>query len=225
MAPEDKIGPGFAHTTGLAHTHGRPELAMYGLGIHAIHHTLNRLGAKSAASAVQAEGQRHPEIVDSHQVALRQTDPRRYRTFLGRATGTYRRPRCPCSNSRGPIQTTDSTEKIRLRRGIGSHNLRRGCHRESTPPEPGRPNSDLSHTNQSQTNTITGNRSNKITLRKSSNPTQPKSNHLTPKKRKPKHHHKKNTAPHYQAPTTRRGAAHDDLPRLPRLPPTSPSRA
>ncbi|WP_405621331.1 DUF4262 domain-containing protein [Streptomyces sp. NBC_01508] len=95
MAPEDKIGPGFAHTTGLAHTHGRPELAMYGLGIHAIHHTLNRLGAKSAASAVQAEDQRHPEIVDSHQVALRQTDPRRYRTFLGRATGTYRRPPLP----------------------------------------------------------------------------------------------------------------------------------
>ncbi|WP_264201768.1 DUF4262 domain-containing protein [Streptomyces antimicrobicus] len=27
MVPEDEIGPGFAYTIGLAHTHGAPELA------------------------------------------------------------------------------------------------------------------------------------------------------------------------------------------------------
>ncbi|MFE9453549.1 DUF4262 domain-containing protein [Streptomyces sp. NPDC006739] len=34
MVPEDEIGPGFAYTIGLAHTHGAPELAMFGLDIH-----------------------------------------------------------------------------------------------------------------------------------------------------------------------------------------------
>jgi hypothetical protein len=52
MVPEDEIGPGFAYTIGLAHTHCAPELAMFGLDIHAMHCMLNRLGAKSAAGAV-----------------------------------------------------------------------------------------------------------------------------------------------------------------------------
>ncbi|MES9511775.1 DUF4262 domain-containing protein [Streptomyces sp. NPDC000609] len=53
MVPEDEIGPGFAYTIGLSHTHGAPELAMLGLDVHAMHHMLNRLGAKSAADARQ----------------------------------------------------------------------------------------------------------------------------------------------------------------------------
>ncbi|MFJ4576517.1 DUF4262 domain-containing protein [Streptomyces sp. NPDC088846] len=56
---------------------------------------LNRLGAKSAAGAVSAEGQRHPEVVDGHQVALRQVDLRWYRIFFGRAMGFYQRPPLP----------------------------------------------------------------------------------------------------------------------------------
>ncbi|MFB7083787.1 DUF4262 domain-containing protein [Streptomyces sp. NPDC056308] len=95
MVPEDEIGPGFAYTIGLAHTHGGPELAMFGLDIHAMRRMLNRLGAKSAAGAVLAEGQRHREVVDGHQVALRQVDVRWYRTFFGRAMGFYRRPPLP----------------------------------------------------------------------------------------------------------------------------------
>ncbi|MGP3638727.1 DUF4262 domain-containing protein, partial [Streptomyces sp. 24-1644] len=62
MVPEDDIGPGFAYTIGLAHTHGEPELAMFGLDIHAMHRMLNRLGAKSAAGAVLTDGQRHPDV-------------------------------------------------------------------------------------------------------------------------------------------------------------------
>ncbi len=36
MVPEDEVGPGFAYTIGLAHTHGGPELAMFVLDIHAM---------------------------------------------------------------------------------------------------------------------------------------------------------------------------------------------
>ncbi|MDI6516179.1 DUF4262 domain-containing protein [Streptomyces coelicoflavus] len=95
MVPEDEIGPGFAYTIGLSHTHGVPELAMFGLGIHPMHLILNRLGEKCAAGAVLADGQQHPDVVDGYQVALRQVDLRWYRTFFGQAIGFYRRPPFP----------------------------------------------------------------------------------------------------------------------------------
>ncbi|MFJ2264530.1 DUF4262 domain-containing protein [Streptomyces sp. NPDC087844] len=95
MVPEDDIGPGFAYTIGLSHTHGAPELAMFGLDIHAMHRMLNKLGAKSAAGAVLADGQRHCNVADGHQVALRQVDLRWYRTFFGQAIGFHRRPPFP----------------------------------------------------------------------------------------------------------------------------------
>ncbi|MEV8330707.1 DUF4262 domain-containing protein [Streptomyces niveus] len=92
MVPEDDIGPGFAYTIGLAHAHNAPELAMFGLDIHVMQRILNRLGEKSAAGGVLADGQRHPDVVDGHQVALRQVDLRWCRTFFGQAIGFYRRP-------------------------------------------------------------------------------------------------------------------------------------
>ncbi|MFI6122542.1 DUF4262 domain-containing protein [Streptomyces sp. NPDC051064] len=92
MVPEDEVGPGFAYTIGLVHTHGVPELAMFGLDINAMHRMLNRLGAKAATGAVLADGQRHSDVADGRQVALRQVDLRWYRTFFGRAIGFYRRP-------------------------------------------------------------------------------------------------------------------------------------
>ncbi|MER6678743.1 DUF4262 domain-containing protein [Streptomyces sp. NPDC000983] len=95
MVPEDDIGPGFAYTIGLVHTHGAPELAMFGLDIHVMHRILNRLGEKAAAGAVLADSQRHPHVVDGHQVALRQVDLRWYRTFFGQAIGFFRRPPFP----------------------------------------------------------------------------------------------------------------------------------
>ncbi|MGW8327498.1 DUF4262 domain-containing protein [Streptomyces sp. NPDC055897] len=95
MVPEDEIGPGFAYTIGLAHTHSAPELAMFGLDIRVMHRILNRLGEKSAAGAVLADGQRHTEVVGSQQVAVRQVDLRWYRTFFGQAIGFYRRPPFP----------------------------------------------------------------------------------------------------------------------------------
>lgn len=95
MVPEDDIGPGFAYTIGLSHTHSAPELAVFGLDTHVMHQMLNRLGEKSAAGAVLADGQRHPDVVDGRQVALRQVDLRWYRTFFGQAIGFYRRPPFP----------------------------------------------------------------------------------------------------------------------------------
>ncbi|GGU43505.1 DUF4262 domain-containing protein [Streptomyces violascens] len=95
MVPEDEIGPGFAYTIGLAHTHGAPELTVFGLDIHAMHGMLNRLGAKAAAGAVLADGQRHPDVVEGHQAVLRSVDLRWCRTFFGRAIGFYRRPPIP----------------------------------------------------------------------------------------------------------------------------------
>ncbi|MCY0944828.1 DUF4262 domain-containing protein [Streptomyces antarcticus] len=95
MVPEDDSGPGFAYTIGLAHTHSAPELAMFGLEIHAMHRMLNRMGEKAAAGAVLADGQRHPDVVGGRHVALRQVDLRWYRTFLRQAIGFYRRPPFP----------------------------------------------------------------------------------------------------------------------------------
>ncbi|MEV4943102.1 DUF4262 domain-containing protein [Streptomyces zaomyceticus] len=46
VGAEDEIGPGFAHTIGLAHTHGRPEPAVFGLAVHPMHRMLNALGEK-----------------------------------------------------------------------------------------------------------------------------------------------------------------------------------
>lgn len=120
MVPEDEFGPGFAYTIGLAHTHGRPELAMFGLDIHAM---LNRLGAKSAAGAVLTDGQRHPDVVDGHQVTLRQVDLRWYRTFFGRAIGFYRR-------------TTDMMHDVTVHAtSIQAGHITGGASTSTTPPQ------------------------------------------------------------------------------------------
>ncbi|MFD0375723.1 DUF4262 domain-containing protein [Streptomyces sp. NPDC127112] len=95
MVPEDEIGPGFAYTIGLAHTYGGPELAMFGLDVHAMHRMLNTLGEKSAAGEALAAGQSHFDVVVGHRVELRQVDRGWYRTFFGRAVGFYRRPPLP----------------------------------------------------------------------------------------------------------------------------------
>ncbi|MFE7568206.1 DUF4262 domain-containing protein [Streptomyces sp. NPDC057539] len=95
MVPEDEIGPGFAYTIGLAHTHGGAELAMFGLDVHVMHRMLNTLGEKSAAGEALADGQSYPDVAAGHRVALRQADRGWYRTFFGQAIRFYRRPPLP----------------------------------------------------------------------------------------------------------------------------------
>jgi hypothetical protein len=95
MVPEDEIGPGFAYTIGLSHTHGASELAMFGIDVHVMHRMLNTLGEKAASGVLLTDGQEHRGVVDGRQVRLRRVDLRWYRTFFGRAIGFYRRPPFP----------------------------------------------------------------------------------------------------------------------------------
>ncbi|MGC0420006.1 DUF4262 domain-containing protein [Embleya sp. AB8] len=95
MVPEDDIGPGFAYTIGLSHTHSAPELAMFGLDVHAMHLMLNTLGKEAAIGAVLDDGRHRHDVVDGREVALKKVDLRWYRTFFGRAIGFYRRPPFP----------------------------------------------------------------------------------------------------------------------------------
>ncbi|WP_406421829.1 DUF4262 domain-containing protein [Streptomyces sp. NBC_00873] len=95
MVPEDDIGPGFAYTIGLAHTHSVPELAMFGLDVHDMHRMLNTLGDRAAAGTPLDDGQEHQDVTASHPVVLRVADLRWYRTYFGRAIRFYRRPPFP----------------------------------------------------------------------------------------------------------------------------------
>jgi hypothetical protein len=95
MVPADEIGPGFAYTIGLAHTHGAPELAMFGLDVRGMHRMLNTLGEKAASGTVLVDGQEHHGVARDLAVRLRRADLRWYRTFFGRAIGFYRRPPFP----------------------------------------------------------------------------------------------------------------------------------
>ncbi|MEU7145124.1 DUF4262 domain-containing protein [Nocardia sp. NPDC046473] len=81
----------FAYTIGLTHTHRTPELAMFGLDVNAMHSMLNILGAKAAAGAVLADGQRDDDVIEGRPVALRSVDPSWYRPYFGRAIGFYRK--------------------------------------------------------------------------------------------------------------------------------------
>ncbi|WP_406076510.1 DUF4262 domain-containing protein [Streptomyces virginiae] len=95
MVPEDEIGPGFAYTIGLAHTHGVPELCMFGRDVHEMHRVLNALGDLAAAGTTPEDGQEHEGVVNGGPVRLRSVDMRWCRTFFGRAIGFYRRPPLP----------------------------------------------------------------------------------------------------------------------------------
>ncbi|MFD6161864.1 DUF4262 domain-containing protein [Nocardia sp. NPDC060256] len=85
----------FAYTIGLAHTYHAPELAMFGLDVHVMHSMLNTLGAKAAAGAVLADGQRDDDVIEGRPVALRSVDPEWYRAYFGRAIGFYRKTPFP----------------------------------------------------------------------------------------------------------------------------------
>ncbi|MFG2576351.1 DUF4262 domain-containing protein [Streptomyces sp. NPDC048481] len=95
MVPEDEVGPGFAYTVGLAHTHGGPELATFGLDVDVMHRILNTLGEKCAAGEALTDGQSHPDVVRGYPVVLRGIASGWYRTFFGQALGFYRRPPLP----------------------------------------------------------------------------------------------------------------------------------
>lgn len=95
MVPADDEGPGFAYTIGLWHTHGVPELAMFGLDIQTMHILLNTLGHQAAAGAVLENGRTCHDVIEGRPVVLKAADLRWYREFFGRAISFYRRPPFP----------------------------------------------------------------------------------------------------------------------------------
>ncbi|MFI9403092.1 DUF4262 domain-containing protein [Nocardia sp. NPDC052316] len=80
----------FAYTIGLSHSHGAPELAMFGLDVYEMNRMLNTLGAKAAAGTELKDGLRDDDVIEGRPVALRAVDPAWHRTFFGRARGFYR---------------------------------------------------------------------------------------------------------------------------------------
>jgi hypothetical protein len=95
MIPADDNGPGWAFTIGLWHTHGIPELAMFGLDIYDMKACLNGLGGRAVGGQrVEADQIRH-DVIEEHPVTLKSVDMRWYRAFFGSAIMFYRRPPFP----------------------------------------------------------------------------------------------------------------------------------
>lgn len=95
--PEDQDGPGWAFTIGLWHTHGCPELAIFGLDIDTMKDCLNVLG-RQAADGWPPDVEREEErghVIDGDPVMFRVIDPRWYKAFFGTAIAFYRRPPLP----------------------------------------------------------------------------------------------------------------------------------
>ncbi|MBB4948992.1 hypothetical protein F4556_004527 [Kitasatospora gansuensis] len=95
MVPADDEGPAFAYTIGLWHSHGSPELAMFGLDVRTMQAMLNIIGHQVAAGASLAAGQERHDVAKGYPVVLKDADLRWYRTFFGRAIAFYRRPPFP----------------------------------------------------------------------------------------------------------------------------------
>lgn len=119
MIPEDDLGPGWAYTIGLWHSHGAPELAMFGLDIELMRTRLNALGKQAVAGQHLAAGQQlatgdHLTVGDhltsgqqlpAESVHLKSVDLRWCRPFFGRIIGFYRRPLLPFLQAVWPDST------------------------------------------------------------------------------------------------------------------------
>jgi hypothetical protein len=70
MIPADDNGPGWAFTIGLWHTHGLPELAMFGLDVYDMKACLNGLGKQALEDrSVEADQIRYG-VIEKHPVTL-----------------------------------------------------------------------------------------------------------------------------------------------------------
>ncbi|MCE7081681.1 DUF4262 domain-containing protein [Streptomyces sp. ST2-7A] len=95
MVAGDEVVPGFAYTIGLAHTHGVPEFAVFGLDLPTMHRMVNMLGDRAVEGAGFGDEEERREVVEGHRLVFKSADLRWYRTFFGRAIGFYRRPPIP----------------------------------------------------------------------------------------------------------------------------------
>jgi hypothetical protein len=93
--PEDDLGPGWAFTVGLWHSHRLPELAIFGLEIDTMKACLNVLGRQTADGWPPELGYERSHVIDGDPVLFQTIEPRWYKTFFGTAMAFYRRPPIP----------------------------------------------------------------------------------------------------------------------------------
>ncbi|WP_412539075.1 DUF4262 domain-containing protein [Longispora sp. K20-0274] len=93
--PEDTLGPGWAFTVGLWHSHRQPELAVFGLDIETMKACLNVLGTQVADGWPAEPDHERSHVIDGDPVLFGAVDPRWYRAFFGTAIAFYRRPPVP----------------------------------------------------------------------------------------------------------------------------------
>lgn len=93
--PEDDLGPGWAFTVGIWHSHRQPELAIFGLDVDTMKGCLNVVGGQTASGRPPELGHERSNVVDCHPVLFTAIDPRWYKAFFGSAISFYRRPPIP----------------------------------------------------------------------------------------------------------------------------------
>lgn len=89
MIPAGPASEGWAFTVGLWHTHGLPDLAMFGLDINVMQSCLNLAVDRLLAGTPATAGTRVEGVLTDYPVLLENADPAWYRAFFGTALGFY----------------------------------------------------------------------------------------------------------------------------------------
>jgi hypothetical protein len=95
QVPEDDLGPGWAFTVGLWHTHRQPEVAIFGLDIEAMKTCLNVLGRQTVDGWPPELDYERSHVIGGDPVLFKTIDLRWYKAFFGTAIAFYRRPPIP----------------------------------------------------------------------------------------------------------------------------------
>jgi hypothetical protein len=90
LIPATDAGPGWAYTIGLGHSHGSPELAMFGGDVYEMEEILNALGRQAAEGLRPSDGERREEVLRGWPVVFRAVDPRWHEAAFGGAMAFYR---------------------------------------------------------------------------------------------------------------------------------------
>lgn len=93
--PEDDLGPGWAFTVGIWHSHRQPELAIFGLEIATMKACLNVLGGQTVDGWPPELDHERSHVVDGDPVLFKAIEPGWYKAFFGTAIAFYRRPPIP----------------------------------------------------------------------------------------------------------------------------------
>ena len=75
--------PAFAYTVGLCRTFGRPEVIMFGLGLHTMRRLLNDLADSLREGHAFDAGDVSDRLLDGYDVTFRTVPKRQYAAYLG----------------------------------------------------------------------------------------------------------------------------------------------